>query len=33
MNFSVILLSLTFVTGVFWCLDYFVWAPKRLALA
>ena len=33
MNFSVILLALTVVTGVLWCLDKFVWAPKRLALA
>ena len=33
MNFSVILLTLTVVTGVLWCLDKFVWAPKRLALA
>lgn len=29
MNFSLILLLLTVFTGILWCLDKFLWAPKR----
>lgn len=33
MNFSLVLLLLTVGTGIIWCLDCFLWRPKRLARA
>ena len=33
MNFSLVLLLLTVSTGIIWCLDRFLWRPKRLARA
>ncbi len=33
MNFALILLLLVVVTGILWCLDRFLWAPKRKAAA
>ena len=33
MNFSLILMLLTVGTGIIWCLDRFLWRPKRLLRA
>ena len=33
MNFSLVLMLLTIGTGIIWCLDRFLWRPKRLAMA
>lgn len=33
MNFSLVLLLLTVFTGIIWCLDRFLWRPKRVAHA
>ena len=33
MNFSLVLMLLTVGTGIIWCLDRFLWRPKRLLRA